>query len=294
MRPWPIHLPLGVTLVLMGACGKPTAQIVAGQSHTCQLFSDGGVLCWGANPSGQGTPPEGVRFQQLSAAAAHTCGVDDERAIHCWGNTDRAALAYDPGPFTMVETGNFHTCALDPEGVMRCWGPDPLYRQHDCGQGIPGPALYKEISAGGLYNCAVRQDGGVKCWFEGNGRGCVTGSGHWLVQAPERNIAQVSAAYWNTCVITTDNMLDCVGQIFREPWLLPEGERFMQIDLMIENGCGIDLNRELVCWGPDISEAPRGEWAQVAVGERHACAMDLTGRATCWGNNEEGQTDVPY
>ena len=43
------------------------------------------MVCWGDNSYGQGSPPAGIRFVQISAGASYTCGVSTSNEVWCWG-----------------------------------------------------------------------------------------------------------------------------------------------------------------------------------------------------------------
>ena len=62
---------------------------------------------------------------------------------------------------------------------------------------------------------------------------------------------------------------------FREPLLIPG------------NGhtCGIRRDGSLRCWGGQATEAPDGEFTELAVGADFACALDGAGALSCWGGS---------
>src|SRR5580692_1700866 len=85
----------------VGACDPgdpgPVTAIVSGDLHTCALFTNGTVRCWGDNRYGQ----LGVGVSCLPASGrplpvSNLCGV-------------RAVAA-----------GNLHTCALLDDGTVKC------------------------------------------------------------------------------------------------------------------------------------------------------------------------------
>ena len=77
-----------------------TPQVAAGDSHTCALFDNGAVKCWGLNYFGQ-------------------LGL---------GNTTNASkpmllpVPVDGAHATAISAGAYHTCALFGNGAMKCWG----------------------------------------------------------------------------------------------------------------------------------------------------------------------------
>jgi hypothetical protein len=46
------------------------------------------VACWGANETGQASPPAG-KFQQVAAGELHSCGLRADATVTCWGAVAR-------------------------------------------------------------------------------------------------------------------------------------------------------------------------------------------------------------
>jgi alpha-tubulin suppressor-like RCC1 family protein len=94
-------------LVDLGTSAKVTS-LVAGYNHTCALFDNGKVKCWGLNSSGElglgdtknrGESPTQMgahlpfvdlgtdaRVTSIAASASFTCALLDAGQIKCWGN----------------------------------------------------------------------------------------------------------------------------------------------------------------------------------------------------------------
>ena len=127
---------------LEGATG-----VTAGVSSACATLADGGVVCWGANPTGElgdGTTVDHFHaapvtdlddagaFVEVSTTKSHTCARSDG-AVWCWGyqgdgrlgdgcdvGCDAARptaqpIAYETAAFdggTAVTAGAFNTCVV--------------------------------------------------------------------------------------------------------------------------------------------------------------------------------------
>jgi alpha-tubulin suppressor-like RCC1 family protein len=61
-------------------------QIATGAYHSCLLYKDHPVECWGANYRDQLEVPDVDDFVQISAGAFHTCGVRKNGRVVCWGD----------------------------------------------------------------------------------------------------------------------------------------------------------------------------------------------------------------
>jgi alpha-tubulin suppressor-like RCC1 family protein len=132
--------------------------VTAGREHTCALFSDRRVLCWGDNDYGQlGTG------DQLDRGGTQAVDADDAR---------------DLGLVAELAAGHRHTCARYEDGEVRCWGDNSrgqlgigtTDRQLDAAAAtavlLPAPAI--AIDASDEHTCAILVDGGVSCWGAGD------------------------------------------------------------------------------------------------------------------------------
>ena len=131
--------------------GKSVSALSAGQRHTCAIFDDGTVGCWGQNTYGQlgdGTTDDrstpstvilaGQRAPlQISSGDELTCLLFDDASIQCWGRNDQGQLGTgntidSTAPQSLdipahlsaysISVGERHACALFHDGVPRCWG----------------------------------------------------------------------------------------------------------------------------------------------------------------------------
>jgi alpha-tubulin suppressor-like RCC1 family protein len=123
--------------------------LAAGGNHTCALLSEGAVVCWGRNQSGQAgaaasaqvTAP--TRVQDIAMAKAvvagysHTCALLMDGTVRCWGNNQESQLGdaktlNSSSPVTVaglagvttLAAGITHTCAVLADKAIRCWGTD--------------------------------------------------------------------------------------------------------------------------------------------------------------------------
>ncbi len=138
---------------------ETVASLDAGSTHTCALFTDGTVACWGGNNSGQ-------------LGVGHTDAIGDD-------DDEMSMLATVPLPEAAVQVvaGDGHSCARLTSGAVQCWGrqaegqlgtgdPDSIGDDEPVDSigtiALGGPAI--EIDAYGNFTCAVLEGGGVRCW----------------------------------------------------------------------------------------------------------------------------------
>jgi alpha-tubulin suppressor-like RCC1 family protein len=73
-------------------------QVSCGSGNTCGLRDNGYMECWGKNQYGQSSPPQYIRFKQISVGNfGHSCGITVENRSICWGLNDRGQLGIESG-----------------------------------------------------------------------------------------------------------------------------------------------------------------------------------------------------
>lgn len=129
--------------------GAPPPDVVLGASHTCALFDNGTVGCWGGNAKGQlgsgdtadrATPaivPNLSKVVTIAATAEGTCALKETGAVFCWGANDQGQLGTGtsdadahPVPTELTNLkgiywlsgGDAHVCAVSWETGLTCWG----------------------------------------------------------------------------------------------------------------------------------------------------------------------------
>ncbi len=96
--------------------GRKVDRISAGLSHTCALFDNKEVQCWGANDEAQlGT---GSNQAQITATAA-------------------SSIAFGGASVKTISAGRLHTCALLDDSTLKCWGSNS-YGQLGAGKTYSG------------------------------------------------------------------------------------------------------------------------------------------------------------
>lgn len=183
---------------LVSGLGSGVVSVTAGDYHSCALKTDGTVVCWGANFSGQlgtgttspsATPVPviglGGSAIAISAGGSHTCALLSDGTAKCWGAGPFGQLGNglwgdSSMPVTVanlsaqmrdVSSGGAHTCSLDVLGVVRCWGQNNFGQ---VGGGLSStyalPVAVQlgnrafDVSAGKQHTCALILPGKVVCW----------------------------------------------------------------------------------------------------------------------------------
>lgn len=282
--------------------------ISAGYRHTCAVFTDGGLKCWGKNRFGQignGTSdPYGSltsvdasglisNTAQISSSWEHSCAVAQTGGVKCWGNNYYGQLGtgttleshiplgvvgLDSG-VQSVATGPNSSCALMNTGGVKCWG---LNSNKQLGDGttaekhLPVDVMgltsgVIAITAGSEHYCALTSSHGMKCW--GANQYGQLGLG-WYNSGSDPNYV--------------DGLTSGVAGI-AAGW---------------QHSCARMESGQVKCWGTNWSGALGNNGyssftpidvvglpaapALLVAGEEHTCAI-VNGQPFCWGGNHYGE-----
>ena len=266
-------------------------QVSAGLIHTCEVVTDGRVVCWGSNNDplgtyrGQATPSSGT-FQQVSAGGAHTCGVKTDGRVACWGWDQYGQATPQAGTFQQISTSTFYTCGVKTDGKVACWGWDLS------GEATPPAGTFQQVSAGESLACGVKTDGRIVCW----------GLFAPLAKPPPGTFQEVSTGTGYACGVKTDGQVACWGNDDYGR-ATPPAETFEQISAGAGHTCGVKTDGRVACWGSNErldtgkfagqARPPAGTFQQVSAGAAHTCGVKTDGRIVCWGNDDYGQATPP-
>ncbi|HSP81926.1 MAG TPA: RTX toxin [Myxococcaceae bacterium] len=256
--------------------------IRAGESHTCALFNDGTLRCWGRNDSGQ-------------LGYANTFDIGDDELPYTAGDV---ALV---GKGAKLAVGGNHTCALLNTGFVRCWGLNN-YGQlgynttENVGDGeaiasygyvnLGGVAI--KIAAGLEHTCALMDTGKVRCWGRnlygqlgyGNTNNVGDDEQPWKVGdvSVGGTVKDIVAGGYHTCALLDTGKVRCWG--YNGNGELGQGNTTTIGDNELPSTIG-EVNMG-------------GTVLQLSAGLHHTCALLDTGYMRCWGNNHNGQLGTGY
>ena|GEM_PF-3156699 len=108
----------------------------------------------------------------------------------------------------------------------------------------------------------------------------------------------VSAGHYSSCMIATDMTAKCWGgESHRMFFVAPPLGKFKAVAAGLNwHFCGIRVDGQLSCWGGNNygqTNAPKGKFRIIAVGEMNSCAIENDLDLQCWGRNNLGQSTPP-
>lgn len=263
--------------------------LAAGYYHTCVVFTDNTLKCWGRNDTGQ-------------------LGLGDKNHRgDAPGELGNALSPVNLGVGQLaagVSAGLGFTCALLVNGAVKCWGDNPFGQlglgdtfdrgddPGELGNALPPVALGDDaiaISAGTLHACALLASGGVKCWganFNGAlGQGDTAhrgdSPGEMGQNLPPVDLGvpavAVSAGSAHACALLSDGQIKCWGN-----------NLYGQLGYGDADARGDNLG-EMGTMLPAVDLGPGETAIRVDAGDDISCALLASGGLKCWGRNHNGQ-----
>jgi hypothetical protein len=301
-----------------------------GHDHSCAVFADGGVSCWGANESGQlglgdtttrNTPQHvamaGFVATSVSGGQTSTCALSSGGAVKCWGSDQSGQLgntAQDTDSatpisvvglssgVTQVSVGATHACVVQ-SGTLKCWG-STAYGELGIGTPpnaaveVPG-AVSGSLSAVGVaagYNTSCGwTTAGLWCW--GNNATGECGNGAMGTQVQENSPSPVTGITAGvTSVSSNSGSYHAATCAVVAGALKCWGDNY---NLAVGTGYTPGNSSDLGPFPtPRAVPGMSSGVTQVSVGLSHACAVQ-SGAVKCWGSGSpalgtgDSQTDVP-
>lgn len=294
--------------------------VATGSNHSCALFANGTVRCWGDNSFGQlgdgtqtnrNTPVlvQGLtNVLAITAGDEHTCALLANGTMRCWGRRDDFRLG----------RGEYLTGGISPTGAQT--SPQTVRRCTctnfcDCDDGgttqfnweslLSDADQFVSVSAGGAHTCALRVDGTSWCWGR-NTRG----------QAGRRGRSGGELLPLDYDAVRFAKRVEFDGPFVHELTTVSAGSA---------HTCAMSAGSAVLCWGenlnfqtsafaPTAAQECRGTGQNafcratvdvriagphaVAAGGNTTCALTNTESwfsvARCWGANVDGQAGARF
>src|SRR5438876_7273934 len=100
---------------------RRTISISAGGSNNVALRTDGAVIAWGNNASGQSIVPAGLRnLRQVSLGPSHALAIKSDGTVVAWGDNTygQSTVPIGLGIATRVAAGSRHSLAIKSDGTV--------------------------------------------------------------------------------------------------------------------------------------------------------------------------------
>ncbi len=263
-------------------------EIIAGKfsAHTCAIFSDHSLKCWGENGNGQ-----------LGLESKAQQGDDPSEIENL-----PAVFLGDGRTVQKVSLGSQFTCALLDDGSVKCWGLGnygQLGQENTSQIGISLDQMKNlqpiklgqkamDISAGSAHACAVLEDRSLKCWgYNSSGQlgynhknniGDKVNSISTLVSVNllGQAVKSVSLGQNHTCVLLMNNKIKCWGY---------NAQGQLGLESKINQGDDPNEMENLPYVYTDLRYPPKN----IQAGNNFTCVLLDNDSVKCWGENNQGQ-----
>ena len=257
-----------VTVEANGLEHNRALQVSANGGHTCALFDDLELYCWGYNNYGQlgidsvtqqtrpqiVNMPDNQRVTDISNGQAHTCAIVNNGSVYCWGFNGYGQLGDNT-------TTNSHV---------------PVYTQ------LPQGRTALAISSGSHYSCAILDNNSIYCWgYNNNGQlgvgSTISSSLPVFSDMPTGSVpVQLSLGTDFTCAVLINGSAYCWGYNAQN-----------QVEGPVDN-----VQPTYVTYPIYLNLKTNYKIVSLSSGSTHACAIIENGEITCWGSTSGGRNII--
>ena len=184
-----------------------------------------GQLGDGTTTDNRTTPVSNTSLTNVDnlSSLLHSCALFDNDTVDCWGATTYGYQLGDNTVTNVidVQAGWNTSCALINGGTIKCWGDQGSHGQLGNGSttsstapvSVSGISNAIQITAGENHNCALLSDNTVKCWGENTygqlGDGTKTNRSTPVLVTDLSDVKQVSAGRSHTCALLNAGTVKC-------------------------------------------------------------------------------------
>ena len=270
-------------------------KIAGGLVHSLALRSDGTVVAWGENFSGQCMVPAGLSgVVAIAAGGSHSLALKSDGTVAEWGKfwngstLVNVAVPINLNDVRTIAAGAYHSLALKSDGTVVAWGAN------DVGQSMVPSSLsgVVAIAGGGFHNLALKSDGTLVAWGHNPFGQCSVPTGLSGVVAIEAGTA-------HSLALKSDGKVVAWGANDYGQSTVPAGlSGVVAIAAGDSHSLALKSDGTVVAWGlNDFGQSTvpitLNGVMDLAAGGLHSMALRNNGTVEVWGDNDYGQSTVP-
>lgn len=240
----------GVLTVTKIATNAPLISTVSSGLYMA-LMSNGTIIAWGDNDSGEQTIPAlpgGVTYTHMSAGKDHALARRSDGAVVAWGSNafGQGTVPSLPGgvTYTNVAGGHYHSAALRSDGNIVCFG---LNGDGQCTVPVLGGGLtYTGVACGFKHTVGLVSDGSVRCWGQNTfGQTTVPSFGGLTATKVAAGESHTLALMNNGTILTWGLSTNNLGSVPA----LPAGKTYTDLDGGSDHSLAVRSDGVIIGWG---------------------------------------------
>jgi alpha-tubulin suppressor-like RCC1 family protein len=263
--------------------------IAAGYSHSVALRSDGTVIAWGDNFSGQSTVPANLSgVTAIAAGRFHSVALRSNGTVIPWGENiyGQSTVPANLTNVIAIAGGGYHSLALKGDGTVAAWG----FNYH--GQSTVPANLTNvvAIAAGHSHSVALRSNGTVIAWGD---------TGQSPVPSNLSGVVAIAAGLNRSLAVKNDGTVIAWGGNNGSESTVPTTlNGVVAIAAGDHHSLALKADGTVIAWGENSfgqRQVPANLTDVVAIagGSYHNLALKADGTLVGWGENSSGQRQVP-
>ena len=242
-------------------------EMAAGYHHTCSIYDDLELYCWGDN-----------FFGQVGNNATVGGNEDVGYPTHIPLPQNRTAIA--------VNLGGNSGCTILDNGSGMCWGQNDQGQLGDGTQidryvptpitAVPANRTLAALAVGVNTTCTILDDGNVACWGQnymgqfGDGTYTSSNSSSYTSLPAGRTAIALDTGAQHACAILDDNSAVCWGN----------------------NSDGQLGDNTTNSSNVPVPVAGNHSFSAISTGYWHTCGIVTNGSVFCWGNHTGGRLGI--
>ena len=238
-----------------------TAIAAAAGGHNLALKSDGTVVAWGDNSSGQATVPSGLSgVVAIAAGDDQSLALKSDGTVVAWGNNDYGQATVPSGlsGVVAIAAGYYHSLALKSDGTVVAWG-DNDFGEATVPSGLSGVVA---IAAGGYHSLALKSDGTVVAWGDNY-------YGEATVPSGLSGVVAIAAGFYHSLALKSDGTVMAWGNNDYGQATVPSGlSGVVAIAAGVYHSLALKSDGTVVAWGYNYygeATVPSGLSGAVAI-----------------------------
>lgn len=272
-------------------------KIAAGFYHQLAIRSDGGVIAWGNNVSGQTNVPPEAQSDVVAVAAGEkfSLALRSNGSVVAWGFNGSGQTSVPPeaqSGIVAITAGMVHSLALKSGGSVVGWGGNAFHQTDVPPEAQSGVVA---IAAGAYHSLALKSNGSVVAWADN-----VYGQSN-VPPAAQSDVVAIAAGGYHSLALKSDGSVVAWGANGVGQTMVPPQAQSGVVAIAAGGGHSLALKSDgsVVAWGQNangqatVPTEAQSEVVAIAAGESHSLALKADNTYVVWGNNNLGQADVP-